>query len=97
MHVATSQSNFALSAIITSPDAPAVTAEWRRDGITISPNQGGYIVTAQEGVLPSQKNFSLLITTFNPAMHTGIYELIVASRTGTVVSAIWQLNEAGTH
>ena len=91
--MAPSETNFALSAITTTPEASTIIAEWRFNGAVISSEQSGYIVAAQGGTLSSQRVFSLTVMTFDPMVHVGTYELLVSGLTGTVVLATWQLQE----
>ena len=91
--MAPSETNFVLSATITTPEASTVIPEWRFNGTVVSSDQSGYIVTPQDGTLSKQRVFSLTVVTFDPLAHTGTYELLVSGLTGTVTVATWQLQE----
>jgi len=92
--LAAGQANFALSATISSPEAEFIGFEWMVDGVTVSPDTSGYIVTSQAGITPSDRIISLTIMTFNPMIHTGNYQLLTTGTTGTAVSANWLLKES---
>ncbi len=86
VYVRTSQTNFTLSVDVTSPEASALSAQWRVNSVDISPDLDNYIVTAQDRL------FSLMIV----AMVTpATYELLVTGLAGTAVSATWLLKEPG--
>ncbi len=93
VYVASSQTNITLSAVITSPSASVLTIQWRLDNTLIS--SAGYITTTQDGPTTSQRAFTLTIGTFDPSLHAGVYELLVAGPTGTAVSATWDVRMAG--
>lgn len=93
VYVPASQMNFDLSVEVTSPSASDFTVEWRLNNVPIPTT--GYIVTTRNGILTSQRVFSLTILTFDPSVHAGVYELVVTGSAGSAVSATWEVREAG--
>lgn len=86
VYVSPSHTNFELSVDVTSPEAATLSAQWRMNGVAISPDLDNYIVTAQGRL------FSLMIVTM---VTPGTYELLVTGQAGTAVSATWQLKQPG--
>ena len=86
VYVSPSQTNFELSVDVTSPEAATLSAQWRMNGVAISPDLDNYIVTAQGRL------FSLMIVTM---VTPGTYELLVTGQAGTAVSATWRLKQPG--
>lgn len=89
--------NFDLTATIRTPGAMYVTAQWKFNNTIIAQDQSGFVISAQNGQVPTERTFSLVITEFNPLLHAGTYEVLTQSLAGVAVSATWQLREPGEY
>lgn len=95
VHIPPSELNFNLSAVVSSPSVTSLTVQWRHNNTPILTT--GYLMNAENGLLPSQRVFTLTILTFNVSIYAGVYELLVTGPAGTAVSATWDLRKAGSY